>query len=165
MTASSASRSVQSKFDAAWPPAEIASASPSLIARLAPPLRVMEASFGTAPACARSGGRVFWVHLAGLFRSFPEHRGNLRAFLRGSHAACWYVVMYTLEAVERRERPWWCSYAPSPRDCARHAAQAANRSVLHEIRSAVASLRADDNGGLAYVVASVTPHAIERPAW
>lgn len=70
---------------------------------------------------------------------------------------CWFVVLYTLETIERTDPsgPWWCGYSSAPAACTRHAAAAANRSAAAEIDDAVAPLRANpESGGVAYVVAT-----------
>ena len=82
---------LQRKFDTIWPSANDT--------RLAPSLTIRAANAGSLPACA-SFSPLFYVHLAGLYRSLPEHMRNLRDFIDGS-ASCWFVVVFVPELVTR----------------------------------------------------------------
>ena len=131
MAASFASR-VGSVYSDAWP---TAGATPNLAVRAAHP--------GRLPPCAQRGEPVFWVHQAGLFRSFAAHVEHLRSFLDAS-SSCWFVVLFTLDIKESAVTAW-----------------SRGAKTLHfagdpgqEVRDAIAALQNATNGGAAYVLAS-----------
>ena len=146
---------LQRQFDIIWPHAEAA-----VNRRVSAPLRVLAASAGDVPPCARAGREpVLFVHLAGMMRSFADTTDHLLSFLDGS-ASCWLVHLHTLEFAEQRE-PWWCAFdhrGHAQRDdralCLARAAAGANTSVVPGLPRAIRPFRDAPHGGISYVVAS-----------
>ena len=65
-----------------------------------PRLRVLAAHPGLAPSAAcQPGDSIFWVLLAGMYRTFSSNVPNLQGFLSGS-ARCSFVTLYTLDTIE-----------------------------------------------------------------
>ena len=131
MAVSFASR-LGSVYSDAW---STASTTPNLVVRMAHP--------GRLPPCAQRGEPVFWVHQAGLFRSFAAHVEHLRSFLDAS-SSCWFVVLFTLDIQDSAVTAWnrgakTLRFAGDPGQ---------------EVRDAIAALQNATNGGAAYAMAS-----------
>jgi hypothetical protein len=98
---------------------------------------------GRLPPCAQRGEPVFWVHQAGLFRSFAAHVEHLRSFLDAS-SSCWFVVLFTLDIQDSAVTAWnrgakTLRFAGDPGQ---------------EVRDAIAALQNATNGGAAYAMVS-----------
>ena len=70
----------------------------------APHLHVRDADPGQLPPCAQSEP-LFWMHLAGLLRSFEENAEHLLTFLNRS-SACWFLVLYTPDVRDSAMSSW-----------------------------------------------------------
>ena len=87
-------------FASVWPPRGA-----SGLRSEAPSLEVRDADPGQMPACARRGDPVFWLYLAGLFRSFATLSADMRSFLDHS-ASCWFVVLFTPSLQDSSVTSW-----------------------------------------------------------
>lgn len=165
---SSFAKRVQAELSAAWPAAGAANASgrygqllalnDSRIQRLAPSLEVTVADAGRWPTCAHEQS-VFFVHVAGLYRSLPERVPPFVDFLRRS-SACWFVVVYTPANIESPHRPWWCHLGQTSLATRAmcvdpsHSAALRARDLAKEMHSTLTPLQAFPlTGGRAYAVA------------
>jgi hypothetical protein len=121
-----------------------------VMSQVDPMAHILESYPGTYDKCHAEGHGVFWLYLLGHVRSFGTHHNNLKSFLQGSHR-CWFIVMYTRDAITTPYdgNKWWV--ANTDQELAR--LKESGETVRHIIRNTGAKIHPSGTlSNLAYTI-------------